>query len=435
VKLLVVTYYYTPALSPRAFRWAALCEEWVRRGHEVTVVSAWSPGEAREEVLRGVRVHRVGGRFLEGVRRWLGHPSSVRAGGATPANGRRRGALAAAARWVHDHTWKKVYWPDFASPWVRPAYAAARHIVAREAPDALVTVSLPFSGHLVGLKLKRRHPELRWLVDVGDPFLFFQATALNNEALYRRRNEWVEARVFARADAVAVTTEPTRERYAALFPRASGRIHVLPPLLSVPEVEAPPPVPGTLRLVFVGVLFRRFRNPGFLLRIFHALAAAHPERRLELHFYGDLHDCGDCFAAFSGSIGRSVFLHGAVPRAEAYRAMLGADVLVNLANDSEFQLPSKVVDYASTRSPVLNVVRSGHDSSVRFFERHPAVFTLVDEGAEVTGEQIRAVSAFLEAWAGKRVPEAALAWLSAYRLDALADAYLDLVRTEGMVAA
>jgi hypothetical protein len=59
----------------------------------------------------------------------------------------------------------------------------------------------------------------------------------------------------------------------------------------------------------------------------------------------------------------------------------------------------------------------------------------VDEGAEVTGEQIRAVSAFLEAWAGKRVPEAALAWLSAYRLDALADAYLDLVRTEGMVAA
>jgi hypothetical protein len=432
--VLVVSFYYTPAISPRAFRWSAVCDEWVRRGHQVTVIAAWSPGEPREQVLNGVRVLRVGGRMTEAVRTRMGTPSTVRApaeNGGVPSRG---GALRHAAKWVHDRTWKKLYWPDFACLWYPAARAEAQRLAETEGVDALVTVSLPFTGHLVGLALKRRDPSLPWLVDIGDPFSFFHRTTLNNHALYARRNHRAEAEVLRRADAVAVTTEPTAERYAEMFPESADKIRVVPPLLSPIAVDAPARNGGPLRLVFVGTLYRNFRSPDFLLDFFHALEEE-TGRPMELHFYGELHDCADCFGRYPESVGRRVLLHGPVGRAEAYRAMLGADLLVNIGNDTRYQLPSKVVDYASTGGPVINVVRSDEDSSVRFFERYPAALTLVDHGNGVTPAQVRAVRDFIQAHAGRRVPPSQLRWLDDYGLEAVADAYQGLLMRPSEVPA
>lgn len=439
MKLLVVSFYYTPAISPRAFRWSAVAEEWVRRGHQVRVIAGWSQGEPREEVLNGVRVSRVGGRMVEAVRSRFGTPSTVRARtGAASANGtapRSGGGLRGVAKWVHDRTWKKVYWPDFACLWYPAARAEAERIAAEEGIDGLVTVSLPFSGHLAGVPLKRRNPAMPWLVDIGDPFSFFHRVPLNNHALYRGRNERAEGQVLRLADAVAVTTEPTLERYVELFPHVRGKIRVVPPLLALPRVEPAPRDPAPLRLVFVGTLYRSFRTPDFLLQLTRALDGA-AGRPVELHFYGDLHDCGPCFDAYPELLGKRVLLHGPVPRGDAYAAMLSADVLVNIGNDTEYQLPSKVVDYASTGRPVVNVVRTPTDSSARFFERYPAVLTLVDEGTGATPAQVSAARAFIEQQAGRRVPREELAWLGEYRLDSIADAYEEmLMRKHGKVPA
>jgi glycosyltransferase involved in cell wall biosynthesis len=429
VNLLVISFYYTPAISPRAFRWSAVAEEWVRRGHRVTVISSVSPGDPREEVLNGVRVLRVGGRLSEAVRTRFGSPSALRpraAAEAVPAPasapGRRR-ALRHVAKWVHDRTWKKVYWPDFACLWYPAARDEALRVAEEEGVDGLVTVSLPFSGHMAGLPLKRRDGALPWLVDIGDPFAFFHRTPLNNHALYRRRNDRAESTVLRLADVVSVTTEPTLERYVEMFPHVRGKIRVVPPLLVPPDVEPAPRDPVPLRLVFVGTLFRRFRSPAFLLELFHALEGEGGGRPMELHFYGDLHDCAPCFEPYAGSLGQRVFLHGAVPRTEAYAAMLSADVLVNIGNDTEYQLPSKVVDYASTGRPVVNVVRTPADNSARFFGRYPAALTLVDEGTGVNEAQLSAVRAFVARHAGRRVPPPELAWLGEFGLESITDAY------------
>lgn len=435
MRLLVVSFYYTPAISPRAFRWSAVAEEWVRRGHDVRVIAGWAHGLPREEVVNGVRVSRVGGRVVEAVRSRFGTPSTVRADAAGSGARPRRGALRGVAKWVHDRTWKKVYWPDFACLWQPAARAEAERIADGEGIDALVTVSLPFSGHLAGLALKRRDPSLPWLVDIGDPFSFFHRVPLNNHALYRRRNHAAEDAVLRGADAVAVTTEPTLERYVELFPHVAEKIRVVPPLLALPEVDPAPRDPRPLRLVFVGTLYATFRSPAFLLQLARAL----PEeggRPVELHFYGDLHDCAPLFDADPDAVGRRVFLHGPVPRAQAYAAMLSADVLVNIGNDTEYQLPSKVVDYASTGRPVINVVRTCADSSARFFERYPAALTLLDGGTGVTPAQVQAVRAFIAQQAGRRVPREELAWLGEYGLESIADAYEEmLIREPGKVPA
>ncbi|KAF0147160.1 MAG: hypothetical protein FD187_3023, partial [bacterium] len=278
--------------------------------------------------------------------------------------------------------WRALYWPDFACGWVIPATRAARALAAEKRFDWIVSVSHPFTGHLVGLLSDAHARGTRWFVDIGDPFHLMHEPSPNNHRLYGWLNRAVEARVVAGADALSVTTASTQQLYAAHFGLPAERIDVIPPLLSLPP--APPPTPRTgdepLRLVFVGTLYRRLRSPRFLLACLaalqEALSESHPHRRVELHFYGTLNDCADEFAACPPAVRDALVTHGMVGRAEVLQAMVDADVLVNIGNDSEAQLASKVIEYMAVGKPILNLVSFARDTSVAALAAYPAALTL-----------------------------------------------------------
>jgi hypothetical protein len=380
MRLLVVTYLYAPDRSPRAFRWTALAERWAEAGHEVAVIAA---GAAATERRNGVTVHRVPG--------WLRRSATPGAAG-----GPARRSLPKA---IYDRTLKRVLWPDYAFDWYFPALRRAHAIAA----DRLVTVSHPFTPHLVGLALKRQH----WLADIGDPFSLLDETPLNNGALYARLNRHAERRVLARADAAAVTVESARAAYAAVFPESAGKIAVVPPLLSLPEPgDNPLPASGT-HLVFVGTLYRALRSPAPLLALFREMRRGRPD--LALHFFGDVHDCRPFFEKRP----EGVHLHGPVPRATAAAAMRHATALVNIGNATPHQVPSKLVEYAAAARPIVNLAATASDTSAAFLAGHPA---LCESGDAAT------VLRFLDE--RRSVPAAWVErFLAPYRLDAVARAY------------
>jgi glycosyltransferase involved in cell wall biosynthesis len=433
MKLLVVSYAYAPALNPRAFRWTAVAEALAARGHQVDVLAQGLPDAPDHEMRNGVSVHRVGGSVGEGLRRRLAHapaahaPASAEAD-AAPAS---RGGARALARRVYDRTWKRLYWPDYACLWYPAAVRHARTLLHAGEYDRLVSISHPFTGHWVGAALKDERPDLPWLVDVGDPFAFIQGTPVNNARLYRSRNYRAERRVLRGASVVSVTTEPTRARYAQAFPESAAKLVVVPPLLSPASAGAAngrflPDAPGRVRMVFVGTLYRDLRSPEPLLRLFQSLLQTEAGAGLELHFVGMLNGCEEVLAPYAGMMGERIFCHGAVPRDRALRAMHDADVLVNLGNASGYQLPSKVVEYAATGRPVLNLAGAPGDVSVDFFSTYPAALQLPhdDDGGPRT---VARVAEFLAD--ARPVDAAALARsLAPYGVNAVTDTYERLLR-------
>lgn len=373
MKILVVSYSYTPALTPRAFRWSAVAAQLARRGHDVHVLCA-AAGPAGCDA-DGVVVYRVRDWLLDGAARVTVKAASVRPTGA-PA---RINMLRAVFRKAFRVVWRALYWPDYACGWVIPATRAARALCAANNYDWIVSVSHPFTGHLVGLLTKARAPDLRWFVDIGDPFYLMKEPSPNNRHLYAWISRAIESRVVAGADVISVTTEPTRRLYEANFPLPAGKVQVVPPLLSLPE--SPPPSPradgGPIRLVFVGTLYRNLRSPKFLLACFTALITALPERRMELHFYGAINDCAENLTSFPESLKSALFVHGMVGRTEVHQAMVDADVLVNIGNDSKSQLASKVIEYMAVGKPILNLVGIADDASVAALADYPAALTIL----------------------------------------------------------
>jgi hypothetical protein len=384
MRLLIVTYLYAPDRSPRAFRWTALAERWAAAGHEVAVVAA---GAGATERRNGVIVHRAPG--------WLRRTATVGEGGGP--------ARTSFMKAVYGRTLKRVLWPDYAFDWYVPALRRARAIEV----DRLVTVSHPFTPHLVGLGLRPRP----WLADIGDPFSFLDETPLNNAALYARLNRRAERRVLARADAVAVTIESARVAYAAAFPESKAKIAVVPPLLSLPEPGVNPLPPTGTRLVFVGTLYRALRSPAPLLALFAALRRERSD--LALHFFGDVHDCRPLFEPLP----EGVHLHGAVPRESAAAAMRHAAALVNIGNATPHQVPSKLVEYVAAARPIINVAASPDDTSAVFLAGHPALCEARDAPTVLRFlDEKRSVPAD---WVER--------FLAPYRLGAVAHAYEQLL--------
>jgi glycosyltransferase involved in cell wall biosynthesis len=252
------------------------------------------------------------------------------------------------------------------------------------------------------LALKRRHPSLGWLVDLGDPFSPLPSVPVNNALLYGWLNRWVERSVLQHSSAVAVTTQRTADLYLAAFPRCRDKLRVIPPLLSAPPAARAEPFfsqTGARRLVFVGSLYRRIRDPRLVLATLDQLLRTPLGTNLELHFVGKVDECRSDFAAYDHLLGRKVILHGPVERSVALQAMREADVLVSIGNATDCQLPSKLVEYVGSGKPIVNFASSLHDSSAEFLRDYPARLCVGQRVADAHSPDFRKLLDFLAvAW-------------------------------------
>lgn len=438
VKFLIISHAYDPTVSPRAIRWAQIAVEWVGKGHEVDVVTSRKPELAGKEKLNGVGVHRVGNAASEMWRDRVKERNIERFPEKRPAASSKKAKhFSGAAKkslslllWIRRHTWKQLWWPDSSCLWYFPARKKAERLLRGKDYDAMITVSLPFTGHLVGLHLKRRFPARPWIADSGDPFCYLDKPVANNQRLYARKNYSVESDVFHLADSVTVTTAETSQRYANLFPECVNKLRVIPPLLTSSNAEGKKSTlfagDGAIRLVYIGRVYRENRNPEFLLELFHRLLASRLGERLELHFFGPAGDCAEILENYKILYGNKLHLHGNVGHATALQAMEEADILVNIGNANSYQLPSKVVEYARTGKPVLNLAAHAADSSASFFADYPACLNLVRRSNEVAPEHVEAVLDFIS----KRhtTPAEVLEnFLAPFRVDRVAQRYEDII--------
>jgi glycosyltransferase involved in cell wall biosynthesis len=436
MRILIVSHSYRPHVSPRALRWSAIAEYWARQGHDVDVIAAWLPGMIREESMDGVRVWRVGGSLSERLRNRLRDTDRLDKrpnGDKTSAGSSLRAGVRRMLRFGHDLTWKNLYWPDCSCLWYFPAVRKARTVVPRNDYDVLITSSHPFTGHLIGLQIKKQFASLPWIVDVGDPFCFEQIKPTNNLLLYNRLNDIAEEKVFEAADGISVTNDVTEEIYAELFPNCASRIRVIPPLLRT-DVECTSskklfPQDGLLRLSFIGRLHEKIRAPDCLLSTFQKLLKTEIGQRLQLHFFGPLSRCEHFFTAYESLIGKQLFLHGPVSHETARQVMEETDFLVNLGNWTNYQLPSKVVEYANSGKPILNFASISEDSSARFFATHPLALCLLFQPNHSLGDdQLARLVQFLET-SHRSEPGQIEQWCQPFHIQDISRSYESLIES------
>jgi len=320
------------------------------------VLTAKQPGFTENDHLNGVQVQRSG---VDSLKTMLAFwRKSVAPGGNAPA-----GWL----WWAYQHIWKQLVFPDDSCWWYFPARRRLKQLLKTQQYDLIVSVSLPFTGHLLGYFAKKQQPEAFWIADNGDPFAF-QPQALNNRRLYGALNRRWELRVLQKADKSVCTNEATRRAYARVYGEAAvQKMQCIPPLLH-PEfgpnnIQAP--VDGPIILAYFGAMYPPMRTPEALLELLSRL-----DLPIELHFWGEINP------AFQKLLQAYPFvrLRGLHSREAVRAAMRGSHILVNIGNKSTYQLPSKAVEYLAAGRPVLHLSYTEEDPFAELFEGNPAFF-------------------------------------------------------------
>jgi glycosyltransferase involved in cell wall biosynthesis len=255
------------------------------------------------------------------------------------------------------HLSGKMLVPDAAVLWALPASRRAATIANQF--DAVLTTAPPFSTHLVGNNLSRRHG-LPWVAEYRDNW--------TTNPLYRRSppiqwfNRMLERRFLAAADAVVVVSEAASAEFRTSFRGLDSKIHVARNGFDPDDLPPPGPRAESFEIAYAGSLELR-RDPRPFFRALARTTERRPEigKEIRLHLMGWVVDW--VIEAANEAVGPDrVTFDGLVSHREALHRASRAAVLLGITTRVEAGgagLTSKLFEYVGLRRPVLMLAPEG----------------------------------------------------------------------------
>lgn len=169
-KVLIVTYYWPPSGGAGVQRWLKFAKYLPEFGWDaviLTVDPAFAAYPAidnslEKELPGNIKVYRT--RATDWFRIYSTDKSKVpSAGFATDSDNKLKGKI---SRFIRGN----LFIPDPRRGWNRYAFEKACEIIEKEKITTFVTTSPPHSTQLIGLKLKKKYPGIKWIADLRDPW-------------------------------------------------------------------------------------------------------------------------------------------------------------------------------------------------------------------------------------------------------------------------
>ena len=228
---------------------------------------------------------------------------------------------------------------------------------------AMVSSSGPPASHLLGLYVKRRHPEIRWVADFRD--LWTQNPNYRGMFPFTCLERSLESEVLSRADAVLTVSEGLAD---ALRTRCPATVYVIENGFDEEDLDSiPATVSGTgaFTLVYTGTIYVSRQDPVPLFAALKALLSqrtAREARGILVRFLVTNRQGREYLEELVESYGLRdvVRVEAALPHRDAIGIQKGADALLLLERDpvdsnDQGVLTGKVFEYLAARKPILGV--------------------------------------------------------------------------------
>ena len=324
-KILILSRWYYPAKNPRAFRTTELVKELFRRGkYDITAVL---PSFADLQNC-ALDVH-----FTPTI----SVPAKCGKDGSVSLKDRVLEQIRSVLRFIlGDSPGNIIY--SFR------LYFVFRKLLQEEHYDVVMSISFPFYTHVaVALAMKCSSFKSILIADCGDPFYVNPSYKM---AFYLK---WVEKYFLGKFDYVTIPMDAARESYADYG--IDDRIRIIPQGFAITQIADDTyrknPVP---MFCFAGVLYEKIRNPRYFLDYL---------LQLKQDFVFVVYALPDAFTLqlldeYKKKLGDRLEIREPLPREELVHVMATMEFVVNFDNENSNQKPSKLIDYAMSKRPILS---------------------------------------------------------------------------------
>ena len=374
-KILVLAYEYLPTENANTKIIRELCVRMADRC-DIDLVTVKTPGTKDREDEGSFRILRVP--------EYSFHREKC-TGPVTPGILARMTAEKALAKWTHDET-----------RMVERLYEhGIRKAVTVSGYDAVVSFSAPFPAHGCASRIARE-TGTPWIAVCFDPY--FDCRIFSPERLEERKTR--EEKTFAPAARVLMTY-PTDRDYLRAGVAFSSKIMGMEMPGIAPRVQAAQEnrngAGGTVRCCFFGMLYREIRDPRPAIALFTEAGDG-----IKMRFAGVIDGAEKEVYFPEGCACRHIGRLAGEALEKEYEA---ADILVNIGNAVDNQMPSKIFEYISTGKPVINIYKSADCPTLKYMEKYPAALNIFEGDIEANlAETAKRVREFCLESRGKRVP-------------------------------
>ena len=324
MKILLVSSAFYPEISPRSFRATELAKEFIRNGHDVTVVSK-------------NRDHNYD-QFLQK------HPVKL-----------KMWSKAKLPEISSLKIWKKLGLSRILTrvlamlveyPVIEEMFRVKNMLKQERGYDLMISFAVPYPVHwgVAWAKSKNNIIADKWVADCGDPYMGNRVDSFNKFFYFGFLEKW-----FCRkADAITI---PVKSAMPAYYKEFHPKIRIIPQgfdfdlskYKKVTENEIP-------EFAYAGGFLVGVRDPKPLLDFLKTINID-----FKFHIYTNQPELLNEYVL---DLGEKLHVNTFIPRDELMEKLANMDFLINYDHGGVLNVPSKLIDYAILNKPVLNVEKS-----------------------------------------------------------------------------
>jgi len=333
-KILIVSSAFYPEISPRSFRATELAKEFVRQGHDVAVLTLFR-GNAYDEFRKGNPNIEI--KTFSPLR----FPFFSNSGSGF-INLLKRGT-------------NRILSQLFEYPSIELVFKVASALKVEKNYDILISVAVPHTIHWGVAKTwsENRRIAKVWIADCGDPYMGANLDSFKKMFYFKYIEKW-----FCRkTDFISIPFEGLQNYF---YPEFKNKIIVIPQGVRFENIKRfDRPLNNSIpTFAFAGSIIPKIRDLKKFLQLLVSL-----NRSFKFTVYTRQ---AKYFEPFIKGLDGKLIIHDYIPREQLIYELSKCDFLVNVDTifDSENTLvaiPSKLIDYALSGRPILNIHSDRHD--------------------------------------------------------------------------
>lgn len=331
-QILIVAAAFWPIEAPRSYRTTELALELVRRGHSVTLLL---PEISKERKA-----------FLE-----QNQLSAMTYG---PLSFQDSFLLKMK---VVGKVFQRLLYQFMDFPSIEHYFKLKKHTQTFNQFEVIISIAAPHTIHWGVAAALKRNKKVTWIADCGDPYMGVTLESFKKPFYFRQFEE-----SFCRlADHITVPVSGAVEGY---YPEFRNKMEVIPQGFDFSQIQRGNYEKTKDYPVFAYAGSVATKGVRSLLPVFESLK--NYNKPFEFHLYSKFAET--YYKSYLKQLGISeqVIFHGHLNRNSLLTELCQYDFLINLDNGTTMQAPSKLIDYAFTERPIVNLDPRTYQDQVLF---------------------------------------------------------------------
>ncbi len=371
-KILLIAYSYPPLEDAQSLRWYYISQELAKLGFKIDVVTIKHPANLSYDMDKNIKIDRVYSGFFENI----AYRVKNRIGVDEADNQEQRKSFSFAfmkqAYWIIRFFVGAILPGNITTEWYPFVMRYIKNSINIPSYDYMITSHEPWVDSLVGYRIKKEYPDIKWIADFADPYVSIYTPK------YKLFFEnYIEKKLYLSTDLMILTNQKVLELLEDKYPfLVDKNTLILEQGFKNRDVNKNKK-DNIFTILYTGTFYEDFRNPSELAKAL---------KSLDFDFRFIVAGRNEKFNYLFESLNDKYQFLGFTSHKEVLNLQDSSDLLIHISNKQVEQVPGKFFEYLGANKPILVIYQNDKDQLIELSKKIGIDTICINNSEEIKNE-------------------------------------------------